>query len=107
VEEIQLRIARSRSGDLPFDQWFGSLPDSITRARIQARLARIRLGNLGDSKNVGGGVHELRIDFGPGYRIYYARAGSSVVLLLGGGDKSTQRKDVARARQLWAEYKES
>lgn len=107
MEEIQLRIARSRSGDLPFDQWFRSLPDSVIRARIQARLNRIRLGNLGDSKNLGGGVHELRLDFGPGYRIYFAHAERSIVLLLGGGDKSTQRKNVARAKQLWAEYKES
>jgi putative addiction module killer protein len=62
------------------------------------------LGNFGDSKSVGGGVEELRIDFGPGYRVYFGRDGQSVVILLGGGSKQTQSKDIQRARALWEDY---
>ena len=71
---------------------------------VRARLNRIRLGNFGDCKSIGGGVEELRIDFGPGYRIYYGREESLVVILLCGGDKKTQARDILRARQYWKEY---
>lgn len=71
---------------------------------MRARLNRIRLGNFGDCKSVGSGVEELRIDFGPGYRVYYAREGSLVVVLLGGGSKRTQRRDILTAQKYWKEY---
>ena len=71
---------------------------------VRARLNRIRLGNFGDCKSVGGGVEELRIDFGPGYRVYYGRAGSLVVVLLGGGSKKSQAKDIVTAQRQWKEY---
>lgn len=71
---------------------------------VRARLNRIRLGNFGDSKSVGAGVEELRIDFGPGYRIYYGRQGSSVAILLCGGDKRTQAKDILTAQRRWKEF---
>lgn len=71
---------------------------------VRARLNRIRLGNFGDCKFVGGGVEELRIDFGPGYRIYYGREGSLVAVLLCGGSKRTQARDVLRAQRYWKEY---
>ncbi len=71
---------------------------------MRARLNRIRLGNFGDCKSVGGGVEELRIDFGPGYRVYYGREGAVVVILLCGGDKRSQAKDIFRAQEYWREY---
>ena len=71
---------------------------------MRARLNRIRLGNFGDCKRVGGGVEELRIDFGPGYRIYYGRRGSLLVVLLCGGDKGTQARDILTAQKHWKEY---
>ncbi len=73
-------------------------------AIVRARLNRIRLGNFGDCKSVGGGVEELRIDFGPGYRVYYGREGSLVVVLLCGGDKRTQARDILTAQKYWKEY---
>lgn len=71
---------------------------------MRARLNRIRLGNFGDCKGVGGGVEELRIDFGPGYRVYFGREGSFVVILLCGGDKRSQARDILIAQQYWREY---
>ncbi len=73
--------------------------------RIDARLARVQLGNFGDTKGVGEGVLELRIDYGPGYRVYLGRDGSAVVILLLGGDKRTQSKDIDTAKKYWADYK--
>ena len=73
-------------------------------ARIRARLTRIRAGNFGQARALGGGVSELKIDHGPGYRIYYAMSGTTVVLLLIGGDKSTQKRDIATAKNYWREY---
>ena len=83
-----------------FDRWLRRLKDRQGRLRILARLDRLSAGNLGDAKPVGGGVLELRLAFGPGYRIYLTRRGQQVVLLLCGGDKSTQTDDIAKARQL-------
>jgi putative addiction module killer protein len=81
-----------------------SLKDARTVGIIRARLNRIRLGNFGDCKSVGAGVEELRVDFGPGYRIYYGRHGLVVVILLCGGDKSSQAKDIRTAQKYWKEY---
>jgi len=74
------------------------------QAAVDARLARVRAGNFGDFKSVGGGVSELRIAFGPGLRVYYGLRGQQVVVLLGGGDKSSQRRDIRRAQQLWQQF---
>ena len=82
--------------------WFDGLRDVRARARINLRLRRVSLGNLGDVKQLGG-VAELRIDYGPGYRVYFARRGPALVLLLAGGDKSTQAADITRARELAAQ----
>ena len=89
----------------PFKELMDGL-DSVTRASIRVRLDRARLGNLGKNRHVGEGVYELKIDYGPGYRVYYALNGKTVVLLLLGGDKSTQRKDILQARNYWEDYKE-
>lgn len=97
-----LLYARGRS--TPFSDWLASLKDARSVGIVRARLNRIRLGNFGDCKSLGGGVEELRIDFGPGYRVYYGREESLVVVLLCGGDKKTQARDILRARQYWKEY---
>ena len=86
-----------------FEKWFTKLRDIQGKARILARLKRIELGNIGDHKSIGGGLFELRIDCGPGYRIYCVRMKESVIILLAGGDKSTQEKDIKRARQILSE----
>ena len=83
-----------------FDDWLRALQDRKGRARILARLESVQLGNLGDVKSVGAGVREMRIHFGPGYRIYFAQKGKIVLLLLCGGDKSTQARDIAKAQRL-------
>ena len=88
------------SGRIPFRDWLGGL-DITTRARVQARILRFEMGNLGDHKEVGAGVWEARFDFGPGYRLYFGRRGRELVLLLTGGDKKSQSKDIKRAREFW------
>jgi putative addiction module killer protein len=81
-----------------FRAWLSDLRDSRARARIAERIRRVGLGNLGDVKPVGAGVCELRIDYGPGYRLYFVRRGAAVIVLLCGGDKSSQPQDIARAK---------
>jgi len=88
----------------PFRNWLEGLRDRQARAKIRVRLNRIRLGNFGDSKSVGSGVSELRIMYGPGYRVYFGRKGNSVVILLTGGSKKTQSKDIALAKEYWNDY---
>lgn len=87
-----------------FDRWLSNLKDRQGRLRIIARIDRLAHGNPGDTKSVGQGVSELRLTYGPGYRIYYAQRGSRIVLLLCGGDKSTQSSDIAKAHQLAADW---
>jgi putative addiction module killer protein len=85
-----------------FRNWLSSLGDARAKARISARIRRMEMGNPGDFKAVGGGVSEMRIDYGPGYRVYYKQTGRTVIILLCGGDKTTQARDIARARELAA-----
>lgn len=89
-----------------FDRWLLELRDMQAKARIEKRLRRMSLGNPGDVKSVGEGVSEMRIDYGPGYRVYFTRRGLLVVVLLCGGDKSTQDKDIARAHAMAAQWKD-
>ena len=89
----------------PFREWLGSLTKAV-RARIQARVLRFELGNLGDHTSVGGGVWEARVMFGPGYRVYFGKDGDSIIVLLVGGDKGSQAKDIARARDFWRDFQE-
>ena len=91
-------------GESPFGDWLEGLRDRQARAAIRKRLNRIRLGSFGDSKALGGGVHELRVNFGPGYRVYYGIDGETVVVLLCGGDKSSQKRDIEKAKEYWSEY---
>jgi putative addiction module killer protein len=83
-----------------FETWFSHLRDRQARARISIRIDRLALGNPGDTKPVGGGVSEMRIDHGPGYRVYFARQGAAVIVLLAGGDKRTQDRDIRAALEL-------
>ena len=83
-----------------FTKWFEDLKDRKARARIQARIDRVEMGNFGDVSPVGEGVSELRIFYGPGYRVYFVQRNSVVVVLLSGGDKSSQQSDVARAKEI-------
>jgi putative addiction module killer protein len=89
----------------PFRDWLDSLKDGRAVGVIRARLNRIRLGNFGDCHAVGEGVEELRLHFGPGYRIYFGREGLCVVILLIGGSKKSQGKDIVQAKKLWKEYR--
>ena len=105
--ERTLLIYQSLSGKSPFSDWLSGLKDSKARAVIRARLERIQLGNFGDCKSVGDGVSEMRVPYGPGYRVYFGRQGETIVVLLCGGDKGTQQKDINKAKILWKEYKDA
>ena len=83
-----------------FSSWFNSLRDKRAKARIQARIDRVEVGHFGDVAPVGEGVSELRIFYGPGYRVYFVKQGLAVVILLSGGDKSTQNSDIIKAKEL-------
>lgn len=83
-----------------FSQWLAGLKDPITRIRLARRLEKVSRGQLGDVKPVGGGVHEMREFFGPGWRMYYVEREGILIIMLGGGDKTSQAKDIQRARQL-------
>ncbi len=89
-----------------FEAWFAKLRDAEARRRIAARLARLQAGLFGDAKSVGQGVNELRVHHGPGYRVYFALHGAEVILLLCGGDKDSQRKDILKAKALALQLKE-
>ena len=89
-----------------FSRWFAGLRDATAKARVLTRIRRLSLGNPGDVKPVGAGISELRIDYGPGYRIYFIRSGSEVVVLVCGGDKSMQGEDIRRAKILTQELRE-
>ncbi|WP_377481754.1 MAG: type II toxin-antitoxin system RelE/ParE family toxin [Microcoleus anatoxicus] len=102
--EIQRYI--TPDGRNPFAEWLSSLRDLNAVVKIEQRLDRVRLGNLGNSKSVGQGVYELKIDFGPGYRVYFGQVETTIVLLLCGGDKSSQEQDIRKAKEYWKEYEE-
>lgn len=98
VDRNEVRLLQS------FRKWLKAIIDKKTRLVIQARLTRLELGSFGDWKSVGSGVCEMRIDFGPGYRVYFGRQGRKIVILLCGGTKRTQTDDIGRAIDLWRRY---
>lgn len=93
------------TGEAPVEDWLSGLKDIKGRAKIRARINQIRIGNPGNFKMIAPGVMEMKIDFGPGYRVYYARVGDKIILLLCGGDKTTQSSDIKTAREHLADYK--
>ncbi|PNW60313.1 UNVERIFIED_CONTAM: addiction module killer protein [Euhalothece sp. KZN 001] len=105
MSEITIKILELKEGDSPFEKWYNSIKDKSIRRRILVRIKKLELGNFGDWKNLGKGVYELRMTFGAGYRVYFARQGKEVIIILGGGDKSSQLQDIANAKALWGEYK--
>lgn len=105
VTPKELEIYVTEDGRAPFSEWLASLDDARARSKIRVRLDRVRLGNLGDCHGVGEGVQELRIDYGPGYRVYFGQVGVTIVLLLCGGEKSSQAKDIERAKQYWSDHR--
>ena len=102
---IEVFRYQREDGQEPFSDWLNALRDKIAQARIRIRLRQLQAGSFGDCEPVGEGVIELRIHVGAGYRVYCGRHGKAVVLLLCGGDKSSQKTDIKRAKALWAEWK--
>ena len=106
MSEYKVEIYQDQRGKAPFADWVSALRDTRAQAAIDSLLRRISLGNLGDHKPVGDGVSELRLATGPGYRVYFGKVDNTVILLLCGGDKSTQSKDIEKAKAYWIDYKE-
>ena len=94
----------TETGRCPFDDWLDGLRDKRSQAIVATRLNRVVQGNFGLCRALEGGIHELKIDFGPGFRVYFAEDGDTIVVLLCGGDKATQSKDIERAQAYWADY---
>ena len=100
---IEIREYLTQDGRNPSREWLLSLRDREARARIRVRIDRVSLGNFGDWRSVGSGVSELRTAHGPGYRVYFGRVGTTVIVLLCGGDKSAQAADIEKAQAYWAD----
>lgn len=101
ADPYSIELFESAHGKVPFEDWFVGLRDEKTKAVIRKRLDRLCLGNFGDHRHIREGVYELRIDYGPGFRIYYAHADKKIILLLVGGNKSSQRRDIEIAVTYW------
>jgi len=102
---VELRRYQLSDERIPVSEWLSSLRDSRARAQIEVRLRRVSSGNLGDTKPVGDGVSELRVDVGAGYRVYFGKQGQALVILLCGGDKGSQQSDIAIAKTYWTDWK--
>ena len=101
----EVEVYTTPDGKIPFTEWLESLRDLNAAARILLRLDRIRQGNLGDCKFIEDGVYELRVDTASGYRIYFGQVGNRIILLLCGGDKSSQKRDIKIAQKYWIDYR--
>ncbi len=106
VHPREIQVYRTPNGRRPFTEWLESIRDMSTQDRVQARVNRLKFGNFGDFTSIGDGVFELRLNFGAGYRVYFGQIGSTVILLLCGGDKSSQARDIERAKNYWLQYRE-
>jgi len=104
-KKIEIREYIDRQGHSPYAKWFNGL-NAQAAAKLVMALIRLEKGNLSNVKGVGEGVFECRIDFGPGYRIYFGKEEDTLIILLGGGTKKRQQKDIENARMMWKEYKE-
>lgn len=106
VQPYTVEMYVTQADKIPFEAWVCGLRDKMARHRILVRIDRLSLGNPGDTHDVGEGVWELRIEHGPGYRVYYARSGTTTCLILSGGDKTTQTADIRQAQVYWEEYQQ-
>lgn len=107
ISPIEILEYQNDEGKCPFLLWMNSLRDIQARAIIRKRLNRIRIGNLGVVRNLGEGIWEIKIDFGPGYRIYYGEDGKKIIVILCAGDKKSQNRDIVTAKKYWKDYLES
>ena len=105
IKVKEIREYLTEDGRSPFRDWFKALKDLKAKAKIRVRLDLSESGNFGDFKSVGDGVSELRIDFGPGYRVYIGQDGDMLVLLLCGGTKKSQQNDIRKAKEYWQDYR--
>jgi putative addiction module killer protein len=103
--EYEILVYQTSRGKAPFSKWLEGLKDVQGRTKVRLRIERLAMGNFGDCKNLGDGVSELRIDFGPGYRVYFSKVGRVCMLLLAGGSKRTQVSDIAAAKAYFEDYK--
>jgi putative addiction module killer protein len=103
---LEIRYYVAAEGRAPFADWFADL-EPVSRAKVTRAIARMEQGNLSNVKSVGEGVLEYRIDFGPGYRVYFGRDGDTLVILLTGGTKKRQQRDIVAAHEYWRDYKQS
>jgi len=105
MEKIRLVIYETRDGKCPFQQWINRISDTQTQARIFRYVRSLSLGNFSNCRSLGEGVHELKINVGPGYRVYFANAEKTIIILLCGGTKKHQDKEIQAAQKYWADYK--
>ena len=105
-QQYEVIALQTDDGKIPFQDWVRSIKDQKAQQLILARIERIKFGNFGDWKHLQDGLNELRIMYGPGYRIYFGRKENRIVILLGGGTKRTQRRDIKKLLQLWREYED-
>ena len=103
----EIKNYQTADGKAPFEEWLDNLRDRKARAKIRNRLKRVEVGNLGNYRSVGEGVCELKIDYGSGYRVYFGQIGTIIILILCGGDKSTQEQDIKTAKEYWQDYERS
>ena len=101
---IEIRAYVDYEGGSPYAKWFNSL-NAPAAAKVVTALVRMEQGNMSNTKSVGSGVFECRIDFGPGYRVYFGKDGNTLIILLGGGTKKRQQNDIQKARTIWKDYK--
>jgi len=106
VIKKELIIYETKNGKALFEKWLEDLKDKKGRAKIRVQLDRLEQGNMGKCASVGQGVFELKINFGPGYRVYFGEDGETIIILLCGGEKSTQKKDIQKAHEHWIDYKQ-
>jgi putative addiction module killer protein len=101
-----IKAYKDEDGNEPFTAWFRNLKDTHAKARIEVRLRRLESGLYGDCEPVGEGVSELRMFFGPGYRVYFGEEAGNIIILLCGGDKDSQKQDIKKAKEYWKEYQD-
>ena len=107
TQPFEIQVYKTAAGRIPFHDWLNGIGDVSTIRRIRARIVRVGEGDLGDHRHVGAGIWEMRLQFGPGYRVYFAFEQRRLILLLAGGHKGTQSRDIARAKDYYDDYRQS